>query len=288
MLGSQETRAGATAIADNGGSYVDWTAIIAGGVFAAAISFVLAAFGGALGLSITSLRQGEGASGMWLLIAAGIWFVWMSISSFAAGGYLAGRLHRPQPGATAEENETRDGAHGLVVWAVGALVGAVIAAATIGGATSTAVEATSSVAGGVAESEINHLAGTMFRTEASTLPIDPATRAEAAQLLTRSLTTGEMGEADRTYLARIVATSGGIDPATARTQVDATITALETAQAEVVAAAEQARVAGVITGFLVAATLLVGAAAAYAAAALGGQHRDENTTLAARSVRPAI
>jgi hypothetical protein len=40
--------------------------------------------------------------------------------------------------------------------------------------------------------------------------------------------------------------------------------------------AEQARVAGAIAGFVIAATLMACAAAAYLAAAAGGDHRDRN------------
>ena len=41
-------------------------------------------------------------------------------------------------------------------------------------------------------------------------------------------------------------------------------------------AAEQARVAGAIAAFVIAATLMASAAAAYLAAAVGGDHRDRN------------
>ena len=114
-----ETVAGAPAC-----SYVDWPAIFAGTALAVALSFVLLTFGSAIGLSVASFEPGEGASLLWLGIASGIWFIWVAITSFAAGGYLAGRLRRPVPGTSIDEIETRDGAHGVLVWATAALVGA--------------------------------------------------------------------------------------------------------------------------------------------------------------------
>jgi hypothetical protein len=51
------------------GSYVDWAAILAGGIFALAISFLLIEFGASLGLSLTSPYGGEGVSAAWLAIA---------------------------------------------------------------------------------------------------------------------------------------------------------------------------------------------------------------------------
>ena len=108
-------------------------AIFAGTALAVALSFVLLTFGSAIGLSVVSVRAGRGRVAHWIAIASGIWFLWVAITSFAAGGYLAGRLRRPVGGASIDETEVRDGAHGLVVWAVGALVGAILAASGVTG-----------------------------------------------------------------------------------------------------------------------------------------------------------
>lgn len=108
----------------NGGSYVEWTSILAGAVLAAALSMILLGFGAALGLSVTSTYEGESVSPMWVTLAAGVWFVWVMVTSYGAGGYLAGRMRRRFGDASAEEVETRDGLHGLMVWVTGALVGA--------------------------------------------------------------------------------------------------------------------------------------------------------------------
>jgi len=125
-------------------SYVDWPAIFAGTVLATAISFVLLTFGSALGLSLTSAYSGRGMSLAGFAIAAALWLLWVQISSFTAGGYLTGRLRRRKHDATEEESDIRDGSHGLVVWAVGILLGAMIALSGISSAVSTATSAESS------------------------------------------------------------------------------------------------------------------------------------------------
>jgi hypothetical protein len=51
--------------------------------------------------------------------------------------------------------------------------------------------------------------------------------------------------------------------------------ALDDAKAKAADAAEKARVAGILTAFLLAASALVSAAAAYIGAVHGGRHRDE-------------
>ena len=106
---------------------MDWPAIIAGAVLATAISFVLITFGSAIGLSMSSAEPGSGVSLSWLAIVAGLWLLWVQISSFLAGGYLTGRLRRRHGDATEHELDIRDGSHGLVMWALGLLVGAMIA-----------------------------------------------------------------------------------------------------------------------------------------------------------------
>src|SRR5687768_12179814 len=135
------------------GSFVDWPAIIAGIVLASAISLVLLTFGSAIGLSMTDFNAGEGADPMWIAIAAGLWLLWVQISSFMAGGYVTGRLRKRHPGATEHEVDVRDGTHGLLVWAGALVVGAVIAvggigaaASAIGSAASTLTTAASNVA----------------------------------------------------------------------------------------------------------------------------------------------
>lgn len=119
-------------------SYVDWPAIIGGIVLASAISVLLLAFGSAVGLTFVDFDARDGASPIFIAIAAATWLLWVQISSFMAGGYLTGRLRKRHGDATEEESDVRDGAHGLLVWGGAVIVGAVLAASGIG-ATANAV-----------------------------------------------------------------------------------------------------------------------------------------------------
>ena len=100
-------------------SYMDWPAILGGAAVAAAISTLLTTFGAAVGLSAVSAYANKGLSATALGIAAGLWVLWVGVTSVAAGGYLAGRMRGRSHDATEHESDIRDGAHGLVVWALG-------------------------------------------------------------------------------------------------------------------------------------------------------------------------
>ena len=56
------------------------------------------------------------------------------VASFAAGGYLAGRLRTPWASSELVESQFRDGAHGFGAWALAVLLGAALAVAGVGGA----------------------------------------------------------------------------------------------------------------------------------------------------------
>ncbi|MBB5721931.1 hypothetical protein FHS72_001555 [Loktanella ponticola] len=138
------TQASAPAYAYDG-SYVDWSSIIAGAVVASAIAFVFTTFGTAVGLSMVSPYDGDGSS-MAALIAVGSWMLWTTISSFMAGGYIAGRMRRRVDAASADEVSVRDGIHGLAVWGAAIMLGVFI----FGASADTAVQATTETANAVA------------------------------------------------------------------------------------------------------------------------------------------
>src|SRR5690606_19843465 len=112
---------------DDSRPYMDWPAVFAGAAVAAAISLVLLTFGSAIGLSMTSAREGQSASLFWIAIVGGLWILWVQVSATLAGGYLAGRMRRRHGDATEYESDIRAGSHGLVVWALATLAAAVIA-----------------------------------------------------------------------------------------------------------------------------------------------------------------
>src|SRR5687767_10984127 len=107
--------------------YVDWGAIFAGVFVAIAISSVFLAFGSAIGLSLTSFHRPESAPVTGLLIAAGLWLLWIQISSFMGGAYVTGRMRRRIGDAKPHEVTMRDGAHGLIMWAMNIVIGTVLA-----------------------------------------------------------------------------------------------------------------------------------------------------------------
>jgi len=256
--------------------YVDWPAIFAGTALAVALSFVLLTFGSAIGLSVASFQPGEGASLVWLGIASGIWFLWVAITSFAAGGYVAGRLRRPIAGGTTDETETRDGAHGVLVWATGALVGAVMATAGVTGVVGAAGKAAGTAAETAAQAvsgDVSYLGSRLLRGSGGQ---GGDAGPQAAAVIQRSLASGTLAQEDRDYLAGMIAERTGQTPDQANAQIDAAMAEAKKAYETAVDAAEKTRVATAIAAFVVAATLIASAAAAYFAATTGGDHRDRN------------
>ena len=282
-----------TGAGEKTGSYVDWAAIIAGAVLATAISFVLITFGSALGLSLTSPYEGESTSLWGFALAAGLWLLWVQVSAFGAGAYLTGRLRRRAYDATEHESDIRDGSHGLMVWAVGALFGAFLAVSTLGAATTTAANAVSNVAGGAASvvggiasgagnaadnPAISGYVDRLFRGQTGQ-PITPETRSEVGRIFTSSIANGEFANEDRDYVAGLIAQSAGIPQEEARARVDQAVTTAEQAEQAARDAAEAARKTALVVAFFTAASLAVSAAVAFFAAGLGGRHRDEGVII---------
>jgi len=120
-------------------SFVEWGAVLAGAVLAAAISFVLLTFGAAIGLSATSPWPNSGLSAEVIASLAVFWAMAQQIGSIMLGGYVAGRMRSRwhEPG---HEAEFRDGLHGALVWAVAVLISAFLVFMTAGMAASTGAD----------------------------------------------------------------------------------------------------------------------------------------------------
>ena len=129
-------------------SYLEWGPVIAGALGAAAISLVFFTFGSALGLSVVSPYPYAGLSLTTFLILAALFAALVQVGSFAAGGYLAGRMRTPWLSGVESERQFRDGSHGFAVWAVGILIGACIAISGAGSALKTAVQTTATLSAG--------------------------------------------------------------------------------------------------------------------------------------------
>lgn len=273
-------------------SYVDWAAIIGGIVLASAISVLLLAFGSAIGLSFANFDAADDVNPIWIAIAAASWLLWVQISSFMAGGYLTGRLRRRFSDATEHESDVRDGAHGLLVWAGALVVGAIIAVGGIGSALTAAGNAVGTLttaASNVADDAAGGLdpqayfVDTLFRAPAGASPAAGSLqdyRGEATRILANGAVAGTISDGDKAYLAQIVSANTGLTPDEANTRVNEVLTAVDTARADAMAAAETARKWTVLGAFLTAASLLVSAVGAYWAAMKGGNHRDEQTVFA--------
>jgi len=273
---------------------VDWAAVIAGAAVATAISFVLITFGTGIGLSITSPYPREGASVTVFAIVLALWVMWVALSSFFAGGYVAGRMRRRLSLST-HEAEVRDGVHGLLVWAIGILLGALIASWTATSAVKTGADAvaTTAAAGTAAFTSslskaadpAGYMTDTLFRGS-STAPAGQAgartdPRAEALRIFAHNATQGDISADDKAYLTQLVQRETGLSEADAKARVDKMVADYHAAVQAARDAAEKARKFGILLTFLTAATLAVTAAAAWWAATRGGMHRDEGRDFSA-------
>lgn len=172
--------------------YVDWGSILAGTVIATSITVVLSGFGSAIGLSMTSSFEGKGFSGVAIAVAIGLWVVWVAVSSLIAGSYLAGRMRRRAGDATPEEVSVRDGVHGLVVWALSALIGVVIASMTVAGVAKTGAEIARTSVTAVAGNASEYAIDTITRTNSQAAPVDDATRQQIGRVLMRAAVDGQL------------------------------------------------------------------------------------------------
>ncbi len=256
------------------GSYMDWDAILGGGVVAVAIASVFTGFGTALGLSTISAEPGEGSFNMMLILSA-FWVVITLVASYMAGGYIAGRMRRRVDFGSADEVTARDGLNGLVVWGLGIIVSVFLlgnavsttvatvgtAASNAGAVVGTVVQATgtamaeaaggaiSAAAGAVQGYEttdpMDYLNRTLLRPSAAgTTTVDLARMAgDTAAIFGNVLKTGEISDPERAYLVSAVITSTGATPAEAATRVDAAIVATQTARSDAEKALADAKAA---------------------------------------------
>jgi hypothetical protein len=250
-------------------SFVQWGAVIAGALVAAAVSLVLIAFGTAIGLSVVSSSPTWRDASPALAIASGLYLLLTALASFGVGGYIAGRLReRWDPAAIRDLVEFRDGVHGALVWAIAVVVTGLAIAASAAQLTSKVAEQAGSPTTTTGEPLLAYELDKLFRAEKR--PTDGEltySRGEAGRILLAAAGRQGISSDDRSYLARLVASRTGIAQPEAGRRVEEAITAANTA-------VQKARRSAVILGFSTAASLLLGAAAAWYAASLGGRERD--------------
>lgn len=313
------TRAGAADMRLEG-SYLDWPSIWGGTVVAVAVGSVFTAFGAALGLSIVSAEPAEGSFNAMLIVSA-VWIALSMVASYMAGGYIAGLMRRRFDNASPDEVSARDGMNGLVVWGVGVIVSVLLVQAAVsaslsaagsvvsaaGSVAQTAASVAGDVAGGAAQgavqaagensnggamaNPVNYIASTLLRP-AQVSPAAPPSTATAdyssnvGSILNNVAMTGDISDAERSYLASAVAVQAGIPADQAATRVDEAVAASQKMRADAVAAieevkqtainiAEAGRISAILAAFFAAATALISAVAAHIGAVKGGVHRDE-------------
>ena len=251
-------------------SYIHWGPVIAGAVLAAGIALVLHSFAAAIGLAVGSTAPTWRDASFALLFLSGLYLVLVAILSYGAGAYLAGRV-RSSWSTSPDEIEFRDGAHGLLVWALATLLTAAIAAGAAQAVTRLAAPSggtpgpAASVAG---ENLIAYDLDRLFRAEKRPANVDVTyARAEAARILLTSSSHSGVTSEDRTYLIGLVSRVTGLSAADAQGRTDA---AIASARNNI----SRARRAAVLIAFLAGAAALLGGAVAWFAAGIGGRHRD--------------
>jgi hypothetical protein len=270
-------------------SFVEWSPVIAGAVLAAALSFVLLTFGTAIGLSATSPWPNSGLSTKVLASIAIFYVLVQQIGSLMIGGYVAGRMRTRWAEASTDETDFRDGLHGGLVWAVGVVFSALLVMSAAGSAAQKAADVAGQTAAATAAKSdpMDTVVDTMLRPTAGASAAQPTpsstapgaarpraaaaggddARAEVSRILTASVASGSISNENRTYLAQLVAQRAGISQEEAQKRVDAAVNSAREA-------ADKARRAAVLTGFVTAAGLILSLGAAWWAAVMGGNHRD--------------
>ncbi len=264
-------------------SHVDWGAVLAGTVLAAAISTVMTAFGAAIGLSATSPYYGQGWNGSATAVALAttLWVLWISISSFAAGAYLVARMRRLTFDSSTHEREIRDGVHGLLVWAAGALLLAYLGASAVAGVAKPAQSTVAVGASGVEVSgEMPYIADQVLRNANPGAPaLDSGFRDQINRSFSAAALNGAMPADERAAVIGEIAARTGITTQDAGKRVDDALLRIDALRDKMRAAADKARRAGVLVAFLAGVSIIIGAAAAWWAASIGGKHRDEQMDL---------
>lgn len=260
-------------------SFVDWPGVFVGMFVAAALSWLLLTFGSAIGLASVSLYTATRDTVTTLTLAAGAWFALSQIYAVATGAYIAARLRPRVSVLDSDEVAFRDGVSGLTVWALAIVIG--LGLASIGAYS--AARATANVAGAAATTAARTVdpAYTVDRllrpanpgqTAPDQAQTDNATRQEVGRILANALVTGDMPQADRDYLSRLVAARTGVSPEDAQRRLTEIY---DQAKATALDAAEKTRRTSALIGFWVVFITFVAGLAAWWAGTLGGTHRDD-------------
>ncbi|QPC95809.1 hypothetical protein [Mesorhizobium sp. INR15] len=278
---------------ESSSSAVSWGSIIAGGLAAASLTFILMLLGSGLGLTMVSPWSGSGASITTFAVSTAVWLVIVQWLSSGVGGYLTGRLRTKWVGVHTDETYFRDTAHGFLAWALATLLVVGVLGSALSAAMGTGAQAVSTVASGTAmgaaagasgndalSTGSSYLLDSLFRpadvSKVAASGVDAAAISQASHILLASAASGSMPDEDKTYLAKLIASRTGLSEADSKSRVDAVIAKVQDAKVKAKAAADTARKATATFALLSALSLVIGAFIASAAAALGGRQRDED------------
>lgn len=248
-----------TGTLESGRSAVNWGPVLAGAVVAIATTLILLTLGSGLGFAATSPWPGAGVTATSFVIGTGIWLIVTQWLSSFVGGYIAGRLRTRWTQVHTDEVFFRDTAHGLLAWAVSAVL--------IGGVALNATVAASNTTASAAAASASYAADTLLRS--NRVPADPAAanaRAEIARILVHG---ADVEDGDKSYVTAQVAAQTGLSQEASRKRVDATVQSLRET-------ADKARKASVAIGLFTALSMVIGAFIASVAAAYGGRLRDDH------------
>jgi hypothetical protein len=267
-------------------SAISWGSIIGGAFAIAASSLILLALGSGFGLTSVSPWPNSGVSVTTFTAMTAIWFVIVQWLSSGLGGYLTGRLRTKWVGVHTHEVFFRDTAHGLLAWAVAAVVGAAVLASAVSSLLSSGTHVAETVVSGTAagagqaaiqQNPFAYYVDSLFRSDhpdanASSNDV----RTETTRIFAEGVRNGDVTDADKTYLAQLVSARTGLSQADAEKRVSDVTGKIKAADAKARQVADAARKAGAYLSIYTGVTMLIGAFIAAVAAALGGRHRDEH------------
>ncbi|MDB6090703.1 MAG: hypothetical protein JWN85_3487 [Gammaproteobacteria bacterium] len=283
-------------------SAVSWAAIIAGAVVAAAVSLILLELASGLGLASVSPWPNSGVSLTTFSAMTAIGLIVVQWIASGTGGYITGRLRTKWVGTHTHEVFFRDTAHGFITWALATVIVASVLAAAAASVAGAGAHGAATVASGAAQGAGQAAASSMSSGASGTSGASPAdspvsaydvdalfrsgrpdsnasaadARGEATRILAKGIATGDVSAADRTYLAQLVAARTGISDADAQKRVDDAIAQVRAAEVKARQAADAARKATAAASIFSSLSMVIGAFIACAAAALGGQLRDQH------------
>ena len=248
--------------------FLQWSPIVLGALAATALSSVLLTFAITIGLGVASSAPTWRDASAALAILSGLYLIIQAVLSYGVGGYIAGH-GRIRP---ARRRRTRQNTlTARMVWAFGhwrsswELWWLPLSDWPLPiGCPSTRSAAQTSAAEPLLSYELDRL----FRTGRRAPNVDlSAERAEAGRILLTMSSHSGLRADDRTYLIQQVAALTGLAAPEAERRVDSVVASAQTAIA-------RSRRSSIILAFSVATAILLGAVAAWAAACVGGRHRD--------------